>query len=44
MEKLGMTHDPNGDFDHPSLAEGHWLRRHVLYRMARPNSPAALDH
>ena len=32
MEKAGMTHDPAGDFDHPSLPEGHALRRHVLYR------------
>jgi hypothetical protein len=22
----------DGEFDHPSLAEGHPLRRHVLYR------------
>ncbi len=36
MEKLGMTHDPRDDFDHPLLPEGHALRRHVLYRMARP--------
>lgn len=32
MEKIGMVHDPHGDFDHPSLPEGHALRRHVLYR------------
>jgi RimJ/RimL family protein N-acetyltransferase len=32
MEKLGMTHDPRDDFDHPLVAEGHPLRRHVLYR------------
>jgi RimJ/RimL family protein N-acetyltransferase len=32
MEKLGMTHDPGDDFDHPRLPEGHPLRRHVLYR------------
>ncbi len=36
MEKLGMTHDPADDFDHPNLPEGHHLRRHVLYR-ATPN-------
>jgi RimJ/RimL family protein N-acetyltransferase len=36
MEKLGMTHDPAQDFDHPSLAPGHRLRRHVLYRIRRP--------
>jgi ribosomal-protein-alanine N-acetyltransferase len=32
MEKLGMTRNPADDFDHPGLAEGHLLRRHVLYR------------
>ena len=36
MERLGMTHDPRGDFDHPRLAEGHPLRRHVLYRLSAP--------
>jgi RimJ/RimL family protein N-acetyltransferase len=35
MERIGMSHDPAGDFDHPALPEGHPLRRHVLYRMAR---------
>ena len=35
MEKLGMTRDPDGDFDHPALPAGHRLRRHVLYRLAR---------
>jgi RimJ/RimL family protein N-acetyltransferase len=33
MERLGMTHDPHDDFDHPLLPEGHQLRRHVLYRI-----------
>lgn len=33
MEKLGMTHDPNEDFGHPSFPEGHLLCRHVLYRL-----------
>lgn len=36
MEKLGMRRDPADDFDHPRLAPGHPLRRHVLYRLARP--------
>lgn len=36
MEKLGMTHDPADDFDHPRLPEGHPLRRHVLYRLKNP--------
>jgi RimJ/RimL family protein N-acetyltransferase len=39
MEKLGMTHDPSDDFDHPQLPEGHPMRRHVLYRLTRPNAP-----
>jgi RimJ/RimL family protein N-acetyltransferase len=33
MQKLGMTRNPAEDFDHPNLAEGHPLRRHVLYRL-----------
>ena len=36
MEKLGMVHDPAGDFDHPNLAATDPLRPHVLYRLARP--------
>jgi RimJ/RimL family protein N-acetyltransferase len=32
MEKLGMSHNPADDFEHPNLPEGHPLRRHVLYR------------
>jgi RimJ/RimL family protein N-acetyltransferase len=35
MEKIGMTHDPADDFDHPRFPEGHRLRRHVLYRFPR---------
>ncbi len=37
MERLGMTHEPADDFDHPSLA-GHPLQRHVLYRLEAPGS------
>ena len=33
MERIGMVHDADGDFDHPSLPEGSPLRRHVLYRI-----------
>jgi ribosomal-protein-alanine N-acetyltransferase len=33
MERIGMTHDPAEDFDHPGLPPGHPLRRHVLYRL-----------
>lgn len=35
MEKLGMTHSPDDDFDHPRLLEGSPLRRHVLYRIRK---------
>jgi ribosomal-protein-alanine N-acetyltransferase len=34
MERLGMTHDPADDFDHPGIPAGDPLRRHVLYRLA----------
>ncbi len=34
MERLGMRRDDGKDFDHPRIAEGHPLRRHVLYRVA----------
>lgn len=34
-ERLGMTRDPLDDFDHPRVPAGP-LRRHVLYRLARP--------
>ncbi|MGO9029910.1 MAG: GNAT family N-acetyltransferase [Acidimicrobiales bacterium] len=35
MARLGMTRDPDDDFDHPSVPVGHPLRRHVLYRLGR---------
>ena len=35
MEKLGMQHCPDQNFDHPMVPEGHRLRRHVLYRMGK---------
>jgi RimJ/RimL family protein N-acetyltransferase len=38
MKRIGMTRTPADDFDHPRLAEGHPLRRHVLYR-CRPGTP-----
>ena len=36
MEKIGMTHDAAGDFEHPSLPAGHSLWHHVLYRLRNP--------
>ncbi|WP_166875756.1 GNAT family N-acetyltransferase [Salinibacterium sp. ZJ450] len=35
MRRLGMTHNPADDFDHPNLAPGHPLQKHVLYRLQR---------
>lgn len=35
MERIGMQHDPAGDFDHPSVSEGDPLRHQVLYRATR---------
>ena len=37
MARIGMAHDPAGDFDHPCLPEGSPLRRHVLYRVDAPS-------
>ncbi len=33
MRRIGMTHDPVDDFDHPRFPSGHRLCRHVLYRL-----------
>lgn len=35
MQRLGMTRNPQDDFDHPQIEPGHRLRRHVLYRITR---------
>jgi RimJ/RimL family protein N-acetyltransferase len=36
MLRLGMSRDPDDDFDHPALPAGDPLRRHRLYRIRRP--------
>ena len=45
MRRIGMTHDPADDFDHPAIEVGHRLRRHVLWRMSarrwRTQNPAS---
>jgi RimJ/RimL family protein N-acetyltransferase len=41
MERLGLTHDPADDFDHPQMAVDHPLARHVLYRITRADWTAA---
>lgn len=35
MQKIGMQHDPQGDFEHPKVAEGSPLKKHVLYRISQ---------
>lgn len=35
MERLGMARSAEDDFEHPAFPEGHPLRAHVLYRLAR---------
>jgi len=39
MQRLGMTHDPQDDFEHPWLEAGHPLRPHVLYRLRKTAAP-----
>ncbi|MBB5020397.1 ribosomal-protein-alanine N-acetyltransferase [Chitinivorax tropicus] len=33
MARIGMQHNAADDFDHPRVADGHPLKRHVLYRI-----------
>ena len=35
MEKIGLHHNPQDDFDHPNLEKTSPLCRHVLYRLTR---------
>ena len=42
MERIGMHHDAEADFEHPQIPPGHRLRPHVLYRMTRPGGSEAL--
>jgi RimJ/RimL family protein N-acetyltransferase len=35
MQRIGMTHDPADDFDHPRFPPGHRLSRHVMYRLEK---------
>jgi RimJ/RimL family protein N-acetyltransferase len=38
MERLQFQRDLNGNFEHPSIAVGHPIRLHVLYRLFHPAS------
>ena len=40
MDKLGMSHIEEDDFDHPRVPAGSPLRRHVLYRLKKERPPA----
>ena len=35
MERLGMTYQVGGDYDHPLVSVGSPVRRHVLYRISQ---------
>ena len=41
MEKLGMTHRPELDFDHPRVPADHQYQRHTLYNLRNPRSKEA---
>ena len=43
MERIGLTHDPADDFEHPQFAAGHPIRPHVLYRLSRVAWAATRD-
>ena len=38
MEKLGMTHCPELDFNHPRVPAGHRYERHTLYSLRNPST------
>ncbi len=39
MERIGMTRDTDGDFEHPKVPPGSPLRSHVLYRLGYTPPP-----
>jgi ribosomal-protein-alanine N-acetyltransferase len=41
MQRVGMSRSPTDDFLHPDLPDGHPMRLHVLYRLARAAHAAA---
>lgn len=42
MEKLGMTHHPDEDFEHPNVPVGSPIRPHVLYRITADQQALAV--
>jgi RimJ/RimL family protein N-acetyltransferase len=41
MQRLGMMHDPQEDFDHPKLPAGNVVQRHMLYRLSNTSDTVA---
>ena len=41
MEKIGMVHVPERDFEHPNLPPGHELAPHVFYRLRSTSTTAS---
>ncbi|MGC1873009.1 MAG: GNAT family N-acetyltransferase [Acidobacteriaceae bacterium] len=41
MEKIGMTRNPDDDFDDPRIPAGNPCQRHVLYRIQKSDWPHA---
>ena len=37
MERLGMARAADDDFDHPNVPIGNPIRRHITYRITRPD-------
>lgn len=44
MERIGMSHDPRDDFDHPLKAVDDPLRRQVLYRLTNEDWRSGREH
>ena len=38
MDKLGMRYFPDEDFDHPAVPDDSPLKRHIVYRIHRPEA------
>lgn len=44
MTRIGMRRQPDGDFDMPTLPNGHPLQRHLLYRLRAEGHPPPIHH
>lgn len=36
MERIGMVYEPENDFEHPKVEDGHRVKPHVFYRLKNP--------